>query len=115
MNESTRPALLFFLKMAAVGLIFGLLSLGIWIAVNGEHLDYAAGQIIAVTNTELLISDRNEVRTRILISSTTRLFLGPLEDISAVTPGMFLISDGRLREPSVLEARSVRLIRPPRE
>lgn len=114
-TSAVNPALKALLVTAIGGLLLSLVSLLIWLSVNGRHLDgFVFGHVVSVGTGSIAIADREDRRTDVLIGTGTVITdkggtLAP-EDIPV---GQFVQVTGKRVEPHVIRADAIRFMRAP--
>lgn len=96
------------------GLLLSLLSIVIWIAVNGPHNNILFGRVVDVTSSTITIANKENEQTVISIATSTSVVRK--RDELRITD----IEEGNFVQVTVtgndnVDAESIRLLRPPRD
>ena len=110
MKSSLKPFLYFLFG----GLLLSLLSLVIWIAVNGSHTNILFGRVVDVTNSTITIANKQNEQTIISVATSTSIARNQNElRIADIGVGNFV--QVTVTGDEEIAAESIRLMRPPRE
>ncbi len=102
--------------LAIGGIAVSGLSLIIWLTVNEGNDGFAIGKISNIATSSIVVADRYEAETIVVISSTTNIYqYGEPITFETLGTSTFVQVRGKPVGQKTIDAETIILLRPPRD